>query len=106
MAHSLLLSMFFPFETAHMLNRFISSKWHEVSRYHLVCTVNVRAFTQCRKERDGETHDSFLHKQLLERLRKITSQYTSHTWFMLNQYLMGKHRWRNMKIKIASKWRY
>jgi hypothetical protein len=77
LTHSLLLSMFFPFETAHMLNHFISTKRHEGSRNHLVCSVNVRAFTQCRKEQDGETNDPFLHKQLLERLRKITRKLQS-----------------------------
>ena len=60
-----------------MLNHFITTKWHEGSRKHRVCTVNVRAFTQCRKEQDGETHDPFLHKQLLERPRKITRKLQS-----------------------------
>jgi len=75
MAHSLLLSMFFPFETAHMLNHFTSTKWHEGSCSHLVCTAT--ALTHCRKEQDGETHDPLLHKQLLERLRKITRKLQS-----------------------------
>lgn len=75
MVHSLLLSMFFLFETAHMLNPFTSTKWHEGSCSHLVCTVT--ALTQCRKEQEGETHDPLLHKQLLERLRKITRKLQS-----------------------------
>jgi hypothetical protein len=94
-----------------MLYHFISTKWHEGSYNHLVCTVNVRAFTQCKKEQDRVTHDLFLHKKLLERLRKITrkwqSVYIPHLIHVAHQYLtwwatpMEKNRNKNgCRIKV------